>query len=302
MTNERIAKGVNEQNQRGSQLASFQLPAFGLGTLLSRAPPLRRAGRAGAGGYGCAAKLRHLSAAPAGWIAPMRRRGVCGVGAEPVIASWNVHMWEEPPISGTRGSGTIFFSGCTGKCRLLPELPDQPVRLRQPGEHRALRRDDAGAAGPRLSTTSTSSPPPISSRRSWPRWTWPRAGPAHPAGLQHQRLRDGGDAAPAGGRDRHLAARCQVHRRRCRPAHLRLSALRGAQPGGAAARSTARWATELLLDEEGIARRGMIIRHLVLPDGLAGTPRRHALDRGRALAAGPRQRDGSVLPRLQGAG
>ena len=27
-----------------------------------------------------------------------------------------LHMWEEPPISGTRGSGTVFFSGCTLRC------------------------------------------------------------------------------------------------------------------------------------------------------------------------------------------
>lgn len=49
--------------------------------------------------------------------------GVCGVGADPTIASWNVHPWEEPPISGTRGSGTIFFSGCTGKCRFCQNYP-----------------------------------------------------------------------------------------------------------------------------------------------------------------------------------
>jgi putative pyruvate formate lyase activating enzyme len=43
-------------------------------------------------------------------------RGVCRMGASAKIASWNVHPWEEPPISGTGGSGTIFLSGCTGRC------------------------------------------------------------------------------------------------------------------------------------------------------------------------------------------
>lgn len=43
--------------------------------------------------------------------------GICGVGLKPKIASANVHTGEEPPISGTRGSGTIFFSGCSLKCR-----------------------------------------------------------------------------------------------------------------------------------------------------------------------------------------
>ena len=40
-------------------------------------------------------------------------RGVCRMGEQPKVSSWNLHAWEEPPISGTRGSGTVFFSGCT---------------------------------------------------------------------------------------------------------------------------------------------------------------------------------------------
>ena len=42
--------------------------------------------------------------------------GVCGVGALPKIARAGLHMWEEPCISGTRGSGTVFFSGCGLRC------------------------------------------------------------------------------------------------------------------------------------------------------------------------------------------
>jgi len=36
--------------------------------------------------------------------------------ALPVLARAALHQWEEPPISGTRGSGTIFFSGCPLGC------------------------------------------------------------------------------------------------------------------------------------------------------------------------------------------
>ncbi|MBR5287940.1 MAG: radical SAM protein [Clostridia bacterium] len=42
--------------------------------------------------------------------------GVCGVGTQPKIARAGLHMWEEPCISGTRGSGTVFFSGCGLRC------------------------------------------------------------------------------------------------------------------------------------------------------------------------------------------
>lgn len=44
------------------------------------------------------------------------RTGVCGVPAEYKIARASLHFWEEPCISGDRGSGTVFFSGCSLKC------------------------------------------------------------------------------------------------------------------------------------------------------------------------------------------
>lgn len=43
-------------------------------------------------------------------------RGFCGMPALPVAARGALHHWEEPPISGTRGSGTVFFSGCSLQC------------------------------------------------------------------------------------------------------------------------------------------------------------------------------------------
>lgn len=43
-------------------------------------------------------------------------RGLCGVGTLPRIARAALHRWEEPCISGTRGSGAVFFSGCALRC------------------------------------------------------------------------------------------------------------------------------------------------------------------------------------------
>ena len=43
-------------------------------------------------------------------------KGYCGVGAEVKIARAALHMWEEPCISGKEGSGAIFFSGCSLGC------------------------------------------------------------------------------------------------------------------------------------------------------------------------------------------
>lgn len=45
-----------------------------------------------------------------------RGEGFCAMGTLPKLARAGVHMWEEPVISGTRGSGTVFFSGCSLRC------------------------------------------------------------------------------------------------------------------------------------------------------------------------------------------
>ena len=42
--------------------------------------------------------------------------GVCGAGEVAQVALADLHMWEEPPITGEHGSGAIFFSHCPLKC------------------------------------------------------------------------------------------------------------------------------------------------------------------------------------------
>lgn len=77
--------------------------------------------------------------------------GFCGAGTLPVVARVAPHFGEEPCISGTKGSGTVFFSGCTLKCvfcqnyeisdghkgrAVTPkELADCYKRLEQQGVH-----------------------------------------------------------------------------------------------------------------------------------------------------------------------
>ena len=43
-------------------------------------------------------------------------QGLCRMPETPLLARAALHHWEEPPISGTRGSGTIFFTGCPLGC------------------------------------------------------------------------------------------------------------------------------------------------------------------------------------------
>lgn len=45
-----------------------------------------------------------------------RQKGFCQSGNQIKVARAALHFWEEPCLSGSRGSGTVFFSGCTLRC------------------------------------------------------------------------------------------------------------------------------------------------------------------------------------------
>lgn len=52
-----------------------------------------------------------------------KSRGFCGCGENIRIAKIMKHFGEEPPITGTNGSGTVFFSGCVLKCPFCQNYP-----------------------------------------------------------------------------------------------------------------------------------------------------------------------------------
>jgi putative pyruvate formate lyase activating enzyme len=49
--------------------------------------------------------------------------GFCRTGKLAKVASHNLHLGEEPPISGSKGSGTIFFANCNLKCKFCQNYP-----------------------------------------------------------------------------------------------------------------------------------------------------------------------------------
>lgn len=51
------------------------------------------------------------------------QKGICRSTAQLTISSFNPHFGEEPPISGTHGSGTIFFTNCTLRCIYCQNYP-----------------------------------------------------------------------------------------------------------------------------------------------------------------------------------
>ena len=79
--------------------------------------------------------------------------GFCSSPAEPLVASVCRHRGEEPPISGTRGSGTIFFANCNLRCVFCqnfqisqnPQAYDsQAITPRELAEHMVRLQDELG--------------------------------------------------------------------------------------------------------------------------------------------------------------
>ncbi len=197
-------------------------------------------------------------------------RGVCRMGAQAKVSSWNLHPWEEPPVSGTRGSGTIFFSGCTGRCRFCQNYPiSQLGHGQEVGVERLagmmIELQRKGAHNVNFVTPThfmpqilAALPPALEGGFRLP-LVYNTSGYER---VEVLRLLDGvvdvwlpdskyADDAVArrlsGFRDyveNNRAALREIHR----------------QVGD-----------ELLLDEKGLAARGLIVRHMVLPEGLAGT-------------------------------
>lgn len=50
-------------------------------------------------------------------------QGKCRSTAQVMVSSYNAHFGEEPPLSGVQGSGTIFFTNCTLHCRFCQNYP-----------------------------------------------------------------------------------------------------------------------------------------------------------------------------------
>jgi putative pyruvate formate lyase activating enzyme len=65
------------------------------------------------------------------------QKGFCRTSHKIFIASCNTHIGEEPPISGSRGSGTIFFSNCNLNCVFCQNYP-----ISQFGNGREMSFDD----------------------------------------------------------------------------------------------------------------------------------------------------------------
>ena len=208
-----------------------------------------------------------------GWECKVNRlqheMGVCRMSEFAHIASYGAHYGEERPISGTRGSGTVFFSGCNLRCQFCPnadisqvdsgfqvnsyQLADIFLELMQMGCHNINLVSPTHfipqiieavylAAGKGLSI-------PI---------VYNTGGYDSLEGLS---LLDG--IVDIYMPDMKYAD-SQIAKRYSRiPNYPAVNQ--------AAVQAMHQQVGDLVLDESGIAQRGLLVRHLVLPNGLAGT-------------------------------
>lgn len=75
--------------------------------------------------YSCVTVPHHCTLCPrrCGADRAAGRQGFCGAGGTLRVARAALHYWEEPCISGSEGSGTVFFSGCSLKCCYCQNWP-----------------------------------------------------------------------------------------------------------------------------------------------------------------------------------
>ena len=197
------------------------------------------------------------------------QRGFCRTGDRPVVSSWGPHFGEERPLVGRNGSGTIFFGNCNLGCLLLQ---DYTISHLGEGTETSVERlaevmrdlQALGCHNINLVTPTHQMPMILhalllASRKGL------RLPLVYNCGgyesLEALRLLDGivdiymPDLKYA---DPEMALR--YSKARNYPAAAR-----------SAIREMHRQVGDLMMDSEGVALRGLLVRHLVLPENAAGT-------------------------------
>jgi putative pyruvate formate lyase activating enzyme len=196
-------------------------------------------------------------------------RGVCGAGLLPKIASANLHRGEEPPISGSKGSGTIFFSGCSLQCKFCQNFPisqlgsgselstkglaDKLLALQKRGAHNINFVTPTHFLPQILAAVWLAVPQGFTLPLVWNSSGYEKVDALLlledivSIYLPDMKYSDDGDAQETSSAPGYVDIN--------RQAVLEMFRQTG----------------QLQIDDNGIAQRGLIIRHLVLPEGKAGS-------------------------------
>jgi putative pyruvate formate lyase activating enzyme len=195
--------------------------------------------------------------------------GICRTGCRALVSSFNTHFGEEAPLVGANGSGTIFFTHCNLLCLFCQnfEISHEGIGEEVSDEQLAaimLALQGQGCHNINFVTPSHVAPQILAALEL-----------AVPAGLNVPLVYN------SGGYDRIETLRLldgvidiympdfkfwdpEVAQTTCNAPDYPETARQ-------ALREMHRQVGDLELDERGIARRGLLVRHLVMPGGLAGT-------------------------------
>ena len=196
-----------------------------------------------------------------------KRGGVCRQPSLPVAAKAMLHRWEEPCLVGDHGAGTVFFSGCNLRCCFCQNGPISQGEVGKPITAQRLREIfreliAQGAACLDLVTPTHFTPVILEALGEEP---WPVPVVWNCGGYEKRSTL------------RLLEGKVQVY----------LPDLKYALPGPAKKYSAAEdyfeWASAAILEmfrqtgpyrmENGLLKRGVLIRHLILPGELENSRR-----------------------------
>ncbi len=197
--------------------------------------------------------------------------GICRTGDQPVVSSFGPHFGEEDPLVGEHGSGTIFFTHCNLFCIFC-----QNWEISHGGEGTEISVAQLAAIMLQLQAQGCHNINFVT-----PSHQVPMILAALPAAIE------GGLKIPlvynTGGYDavetlRLLEGVIDIYMPDFKFWDPKVAAALTNAPdypevARAALKEMHRQVGDLALDERGIAYRGLLVRHLVLPEGLAGTKR-----------------------------
>ncbi len=196
-------------------------------------------------------------------------RGVCRTGMLACVSNYGPHHGEEAPLSGWRGSGTIFFTHCNMRCQFC-----QNYDISQLGDGQPISDERLAALMLQLQALGCHNINFVSPSHVIPQivaavWIAAQAGLSIPLvyntggydSLEGLALLDGiiDIYMPDMKYDDPVLAQ-RYSKILDYPARNR-----------AAVREMHRQVGDLQINEDGIALRGLLVRHLVLPEGIAGT-------------------------------
>lgn len=208
-----------------------------------------------------------------GWACKVDRRteakGVCRTNGKARIHSYGPHLGEENPLRGWRGSGTIFFSRCNLKCQYCQNADISQADIGEEVEPEQIAEIMLELQAYGCHNINFVSPTHVVPQ------IIAGVAIAAQAGLRLPLVYN------TGGYDslevlKLLDGIIDIYMPDMKYANAQIALHYSKIPhysvtNQAAVREMHRQVGDLMIDENGIAQRGLILRHLVLPNGLAGT-------------------------------